>query len=63
MNTHGSATALEQSPHETETTTITISDALRRRAQAVNDTPEAMREKDRYLARLLESQRTTETFW
>jgi len=38
MTTHGSATALE-SPHETETTTITISDALRRRAQAViNDT-------------------------
>ena len=34
MTTHGSATALE-SPHETETTTITISDALRRRAQAV----------------------------
>src|SRR5262245_666697 len=38
MTTYGSATALE-SPHETETTTITISDALRRRAQAViNDT-------------------------
>src|SRR6185369_5407214 len=34
MTTHGSATALE-SPHETETTQITISDALRRRAQAV----------------------------
>ena len=34
MTTHGSAIALE-SPHETETTTITISDALRRRAQAV----------------------------
>src|ERR1043166_7971320 len=40
MTTHGSATALEQSPHETETiTTITISDALRRRAQSlINDT-------------------------
>jgi hypothetical protein len=34
MSTHGSATTLE-SPHETETTQITISDALRRRAQSV----------------------------
>jgi hypothetical protein len=32
---HTSATALEEKPHETETTTITISDALRRRAQSV----------------------------
>jgi hypothetical protein len=39
MTTHGSATAHEETPHETETTTIVISDALRRRAQAViNDT-------------------------
>jgi len=38
MTTHGSAIALE-SPHETESIQITISDALRRRAQAViNDT-------------------------
>ena len=35
MTTHGSATALEQSPHETETTQITINDALQRRAQTV----------------------------
>jgi len=34
MTTHGSATAHE-TPHETETTTIPISDALRRRAQSV----------------------------
>ena len=33
MTTHVSAIALEQTPHETETTTI--SDALRRRAKAV----------------------------
>src|SRR5215212_1719172 len=39
MSTHVSATALEESPHETETTQITISDALKRRAQSViNDT-------------------------
>jgi len=39
MTTHTSATALEEKPHETETTTITITDALRRRAQSViNDT-------------------------
>src|SRR5688572_32278184 len=35
MSTNGSATALEETPHQTETTQITISDALRRRAQAV----------------------------
>src|SRR5829696_5553084 len=35
MSTHGSATALEETPHETETTQITISDALRRRALSV----------------------------
>jgi hypothetical protein len=35
MSTHGSATALEETPHETETTKSTISDALRRRAQSV----------------------------
>ncbi len=34
MSMHSSATALEETPHETETT-ITISDDLRRRAQAV----------------------------
>ena len=33
MSTHVSATALEETPHETET--ITISDDLRRRAQSV----------------------------
>ena len=39
MSTHVSATALEETPHETETTPITISDELRRRAQSVmNDT-------------------------
>ncbi len=35
MTLHGSASALEETPHETETTQITISDALRRRAQSV----------------------------
>jgi hypothetical protein len=35
MSTHVSATALEEAPHETETTQITISDALRRRAESV----------------------------
>jgi hypothetical protein len=35
MSTHVSATALEETPHETETTQITISDALRRRALSV----------------------------
>ena len=35
MTTHGSASAHEETPHETETIQITISDALRRRAQAV----------------------------
>ena len=35
MSTHGSATALEETLHETETTQITISDALRRRALSV----------------------------
>ena len=35
MSTHVSATALEETPHETETTQITIDDALRRRAQLV----------------------------
>ena len=34
MATHGSATVRE-TPHETETTQITISDALRRRAHSV----------------------------
>jgi hypothetical protein len=35
MSTHVSATALEETPHERETTQITISDALRDRAQSV----------------------------
>jgi hypothetical protein len=35
MSTHVSASALEETPHETETIQITISDALRRRAEAV----------------------------
>ena len=35
MSTHGSATALEETPHETQTTQITISDAVKRRAQSV----------------------------
>ena len=39
MNTHSSASVRVETPHETETTQITISDALRRRAQSViNDT-------------------------
>jgi len=37
MSTHTSATAHEETPHETATTTIPISDALRRRAQLVID--------------------------
>jgi hypothetical protein len=35
MSTHGSASAQEETLHETETVQITISDALRRRAQSV----------------------------
>ena len=35
MTTHGSASAQEETPHETETIQITVSDALRRRAQSV----------------------------
>ena len=35
MSMHVSASALEETPHETETIQITISDALRRRAEAV----------------------------
>jgi hypothetical protein len=35
MTQNSSATALEQTPHDIETTETTISDALRRRAQAV----------------------------
>ena len=35
MSAHVSATALEETPHETETTTIPISDELRRRALSV----------------------------
>jgi hypothetical protein len=37
MSTDVSATALEETPHETEITQITINDALRRRAQSVID--------------------------
>src|SRR5215470_10477438 len=35
MTTHVSATALEETPHETETTNTIISNALKRRAQSV----------------------------
>jgi hypothetical protein len=35
MANHVSATALEETPHETERTQITVSDALRRRAKSV----------------------------
>jgi hypothetical protein len=35
LNTHSSATALSETPHETETIQITISDGLRPRAEAV----------------------------
>ncbi len=35
MSMHSSVSTLAEEPHETETTQITISDALRRRAQAV----------------------------
>ena len=39
MTTHSSATAHQDTPHETETTIITISDATKRRAESViNDT-------------------------
>ena len=38
MTIHSSAPAQEETPHKTETTTIPISDALRRRAQSlIND--------------------------
>ncbi len=38
MSIHSSVSTLEQEPHETETIQITISDALRRRAQdVIND--------------------------
>jgi hypothetical protein len=35
MTTHSSATAHPETPHETETTKITVSDATRRRAESV----------------------------
>ena len=35
MTSHSSATALDEAPHETETTIISISDATKRRAEAV----------------------------
>ena len=35
MTSHVSATALEDTPHETETTQITVSDATKRRAESV----------------------------
>ena len=35
MTTHGSAIALEETPHETKTNTIAVSDDLRRRAESV----------------------------
>jgi hypothetical protein len=37
MTTHGSATVREETPHATETTIITISDAVRRQAQSIVD--------------------------
>jgi len=37
MDTHSSASVRVETPHETETTQITISNALRRRAQSVVD--------------------------
>jgi hypothetical protein len=37
MSTHVSATALEETPHETETTQVTISDELKHRALSVID--------------------------
>jgi hypothetical protein len=47
MTTHGSASLREETPHVNETTQITISDALRRRAQAViNDTSIEARWRD-----------------
>jgi hypothetical protein len=39
MTTHSSATAHHETPHETETTMIAVSDATKRRAESViNDT-------------------------
>ena len=35
MTCHSSATALEETPHETETTIIIVSNATKRRAEAV----------------------------
>ena len=35
MTTHSSAIALDEAPHETETTIITVSDATKRRAESV----------------------------
>jgi hypothetical protein len=35
MTTHSSATAHQETPHETETTIITVSDATKRRAESV----------------------------
>jgi len=35
MTTHSSATAHQETPHETATTIITVSDATRRRAESV----------------------------
>src|ERR1044072_5044850 len=35
MTTHSSATAHQDTPHETETTNITVSDATKRRAESV----------------------------
>jgi hypothetical protein len=35
MSTHSSATAHQETPHETETTKITVSDATKRRAESV----------------------------
>jgi hypothetical protein len=35
MSTHSSAPAHQETPHETETTIITVSDAMKRRAESV----------------------------
>ena len=37
MTSHSSARALDEAPHETETTIITVSDATKRRAESVKN--------------------------
>jgi hypothetical protein len=73
MVTHTSATALQETPHDTETTRIPVSDVLRDRAQLViNDTsidPQwrtiigyALEINDPWLAELLQRARAGENF-